>query len=97
MPGAAPRPQSPEDLSISDFHHNDLRRFGQHTSIDVGGLRTCLGDARVEAHHCLAQFRGLVEQVDRLRGVTLPEDTLHAVNEMEKSLESLCETLDRRG
>ncbi len=82
---------------MSGFHHTDLRRFGQQTSIDVGALRMRIGDARVEARHCLARFRALVEQVDRLRGVALPEDTLHAVNEMEKSLESLCETLDRRG
>ena len=82
---------------MSDFRHTDLRRFGQDMSIDVAALRMRLGDARVEAHHCLAQFRALIEQVDRFRGVTPPEHILHAVNEMEKSLESLCETLDRRG
>lgn len=82
---------------MSDLRHTDLRRFGQDTSIDVAALRMRVADAGVKANHCLAQFRALVEEVNRLRGVALPEDTLDAVNEMEKSLESLCETLDRGG
>ena len=82
---------------MSNFHHPDLRRFGQQSSIDVGALRTRLADARVEAKDCLNQFRALIGQVHSLTGLTLTEDTVHAVNEMEKSLESLCETLDRRG